>query len=67
MEMTNVKLPTKKDQMLMKIMASARQAQIGPPPSAPQGVPPGPPMQQPKPLPGLQAFPRAYAAGGIPR
>jgi hypothetical protein len=36
MEMANMKLPTRAQLMVMKLMASARQAQIGPPPP-PQG------------------------------
>ena len=32
MEMTNMKLPTKRDQMLKQLLMASRQAQIGPPP-----------------------------------
>lgn len=66
MEMTNLKLPTRAEQMVMKLMASARQAQIGPPGQAQQGQqtinPPGGPLQRQ--APGAQQAPQFM---GVPR
>jgi hypothetical protein len=60
MEMTNMKLPTRAEQMIMKVMAAARQTQIGPPPQQGQTA-----VNPPMAAQGPQLMP-PRVAGGMP-